>query len=230
MEHDGDDALVAKTRGELDGDHVERRLRHGVADVAPHRLADLHRSDLRRHVDDPRVGGATKLRQQAATEQPGADSVDLDLADQLLGRLQEHVASGLVGTEVAGVDAGIVEQHVDRLIADRLDEVGDRLLVAHVDGVHVLGHSRKFWRGVGVATPGDDAVAAAGEHPCQFEPESAVRSGDDDGAHRPTFREFGDHLGNGSAASHGVDAGAGVERHRSRGCRPCHASVTAWRT
>ena len=60
------------------------------------------------------------------------------------GGLRQDVAPGLVGTEVAGVDAGVVQHHVDRLVADGVDEVGDRLLVAHVDGVDVLGDRREF--------------------------------------------------------------------------------------
>ena len=92
MDGDRDHTVVAQSPRELDRDHVERRLRCAVADVAAHGRADHHRADLRRDVDDARPARPTQRRQESAGEKHRAESVDSHLAHEVLGRELEDVA------------------------------------------------------------------------------------------------------------------------------------------
>ena len=77
------DPVVAQPAGELDGDHVQRRLRRHVADVAPDRGGDLHRADGRGHVHDPRPATTSAADpSRARVEQHRAEGVDADLVEE----------------------------------------------------------------------------------------------------------------------------------------------------
>ena len=112
-------AVVAQAPGELDRDHVERRLRRHVADVAPDRGGDLHRADGRGHVHDPRPGRLPQRIEQGPGQQHRADGVDPDLVEDVLGAQLQHVALVVGHAEGPSVDPGVVDQHVDGRIRRR---------------------------------------------------------------------------------------------------------------
>ncbi len=57
----------------------------------------------------------------------------------MLSRELEDVASISGRTQTLGRQAGVVDEHVDHVAAHGHDEVGDRALVAGVDGVDAVG-------------------------------------------------------------------------------------------
>ena len=88
------------------------------------------------------------------------------------------------GAEPLGREAGVVDEHVDRLAADGGDELGDRVLVAGVDGVDVRRDGVQLVGSVRRAATTDDGVPACREHLRQFESESTVGPGDHDRVHQ----------------------------------------------
>ena len=104
----------------------------------------------------------------------------------MLGRELEDVTFAVGSTQTHGREAGVVDEHVDRFVADGRDEVGDRTLVAGVDGMDVLGDSPQLVGAVRRPATTDDRVAASREGLRQLETEATVGPGDHDRVHQPT--------------------------------------------
>ena len=145
---DGDDPVVGEAPRQLDGDHVQRRLRRDVADVAADRAGDLHRADRRGHVDDPRIDAAAQSGQEGPAEQHRADGVDADLVEDVLGTELQHIALVVRHAKGPSVDTGVVDQHVEGSRPDRRGELLDRLFRPDVQLVDLAGERTQL---VGVA-------------------------------------------------------------------------------
>ena len=72
-------------------------------------------------------------------EQHRAEGVDTELGKDVVCTEPQHVALVVGDAEGAPVDAGVVDHHVDRLVADGLDEALDRGLRRDVEGMDVVG-------------------------------------------------------------------------------------------
>ena len=111
----------------------------------------------------------------------GPSGVDPHLAHEVLGRELEDVAFVGGRAQTLGREAGVVDEHVDRVAAVHgRDEVGDRTLVAGVDGMDVLGDGPQLVGAVRCPATTDDRVAASREGLGQLETEAPVGAGDHD--------------------------------------------------
>ena len=206
MDADDGDAGIAQVHRLPHADHVERRLRRRVADVATERVRDLHRARLRRHVHDSRPRRCTQAIDHCPGQQHRSGRVHAhDLEEGVAADLQ-HVSCAVVDTERAGVDARVVVEDVDRRGAERLGERRDRSLGSHVDRQHVRRERVQLARLVGSPAPRPHLIAPCGVLSRELETEAPVRTGDDDA--------FGHELSSPSVSSATIAA---------PGTRPCTA-------